>query len=371
MVSLILVGVHVLGLFSSPAFLGSDYSRKMLIDSYCNNNANGSSLILNSTVSYSEKSLKQINAHKEENSVEYNTVLGIGANNAEIEGLNCCLVGSPSSKLSSTYNAFRVYSDENWDLINRGNYIFISDFMAASFVPYGEDPKNYKDFVKDKDVAIKISDQIYMFKVGGFYNTTIKEEGWRSRGNYFNETLNNCVFISEEFLSNKFNNVFQMFTSDTVESGQAFRKFELLVETIGSHISNPKNKIESDVLNKINALNKRTNVVMRTVTIVISLILILGFLLLSTFLFDTNHFWLNFKLMTIIWCLLYVLISYVFVFATKGTTITFFGFNAFGANKASLTITSIYTFLLVISVLIKSYLYYKKLNKNLIIHYNV
>ena len=370
LIVLLLLGVHILALFSSPTFLGSNYSRKALIDDYCTSNLNGSSVVFNATVANSSESLKRINNYRNSNDIEFNTVLGLGIDNVKLDGMDCSLVGSVNSKEYNRYNVFRVYSDDDWDLLNKSNSIFISDSMGISLVPPGKDPKNYKVYVKNKIVDIKIMDTVYSFKIAGFYNTTIVDNGWRSRGKYFDEAFSECVFVSEAFLSDKFTNVFQMITSDTIESGTTFERYESLIKSIDGKILTPNNEKEAEVLTKIDALNNKTNISMRTATIAVTLIVSLASLILSICLFDVKLLEKR-KWLMMLWCLIYLLISYGFVFITKGVWISIFGFNAVGANRVSITIMSIYTFLLLVGIIIKFFWHSKITNKNKIVRYDI
>lgn len=371
LIALLLIGVHVLALFSSPTFLGSDYSRKALIDDYCTNNLNGSSIVFSANASNSEESLKRINDYKSNNDIEFQTVLGFNNDNIELDGEKCTLVGSSKSNDYLNYNIFRLYSDDNWDVLNKGNHIFISDEMGMSLVPAGKNPKDYRALIRNKEVNIKIKGEVYLFKIAGFYNTTVTNNKWRSRGKYFDETFSNCVFVNESFLLDKYTNIFQMMTTDTIDSGVAFKRFETLIDSIGGTLLTPSNEKEAEILNKMDALTDKTNMSMRIVMIVVTIIVSLTNLILSIFLFDVKYLLGKRKWLMVLWCLIYLFISYGFVFLTKGAWISMFGFNAIGANRASITIMSIYTFLLLVGLSIKFFWNSKKQNKNKIVRYDI
>lgn len=370
-VALLLLGVHILALFSSTTFLGSNYSRKTLIDNYCISNLNGSSVVFKSNVSASSETINQIDSYKNKNDIELNTILGLNANNAEFNSEVYSLVGSIPSNENAHYNFFRVYSDDNWKSLDQKDCIFISDSLGMSLVPAGKDPKDYRSLVKNKNIDIKLSDSVYSFKIAGFYNTIVADSGWRSRGKYFDESFSNCIFINETFLHDKFSNVFQMLTSDTIDSGETFKRYESLIKSIGGNILTPTNPKETEILEKIDILNNETNVMMGLIFSIISPIVSLVALVVSIWLFDVKYLFEKFKWLTLIWCFVYLLISYVFVFITRNMLISLFGFNALGANKVSISIMSIYTFLLLVGILIKFFLYSKKKNKNKIVRYNI
>lgn len=370
-VAILLIGAHVLALFSAPPFLGTNYSKRSLLDSYCSSNLVGSSVVFNASAESSNDNLQKINKYKDEYDIEFNSILGLSVDDATCNDIPCGFVGAEPSKTNNHYNNFRAYSIDNWNTLNDGNYIFITETLAFRLVPSGENPKNYRTILRDKTIEIKISNKVYPFKIGGYYSNSMEYDGWRARGKYFDETFTNCVFVSDSFISDKFTNVFQMITSDTFESGETFDRYESLVKSIGGNILTPKNTNESELLNKVNALNTKNHSVIQPLIIVISIVGLLSILVLSICMFNLNSGLgrIN-KWIPLIWSAVYLLLSYAFVFLTKNMIITIFDFTAPGANKFSLSIISIYSFVLICGLLIKAF-WKKDKKKNRIVHYNV
>ncbi len=351
----LVVIIDVIALFSSPFYLGSNYSKKVLIDDYCSNNLNGSSLVIKTDLNHSSCDYDSLMSFKLKNDSEYNNMIGYSLDEVLINDKQCNLVSAKQSNLNSIYNQYRVYSDNRWDKLKNDNYIYVPQDMVSDFV---SDPKK----IVDVDVSITINGVVYPFKIGGFYNTSITNSGWRSRGSYFNNSFSNCVFVSENFLSDKFTCVFDMLTSDTQESGYVYNNFVNYVNGCGGKVILGGNFKENNLLGKLDTLNKTSrNKILQTVMIIASSIVMLLILLISIYLFNVEKVKLSRrKYALFVWLLAYFSISCLFVLVIKNKLINLFGFSAFGSNEALLNIVLIFTVLFAIAVSIKTFIKYKK-----------
>lgn len=346
---------NILALLSSPFFLGPDYSKQVLIDNYCANNSNGSSLIFEARLDHKNCTKEDVASYKNSFDSEFNTIFNISLKNASINNEKCNLVGSRQSTANNYFNKYRVYSDYGWDYLKNENCVCIPDVMVSQL---GLDFKS----VINTDIEILINGILYNFKIGGYYNTTVIDSGWRSRGSYFHNTFDNCIFVNETFLMDKFDTVFEMITSDTEETGMVFDSFNNFVIQHNSSIVYGKNLRENELLNKLNVLNKtQRNKTIQTVVVASSVVLLSIILCISIYLFDVDNFRLpKRKIALFIWCLLYYAVACVFVLIVKGKLLNLLGFTAFGANKALLNIILIFLALFVIAVSLKTFIRYVK-----------
>lgn len=358
----LVIVAHLIALFSSPAFSGPRYSTKILIDEYCANSSNGSSLVMKSKVSYDEEKLNKIVQFKETNDTDLNTVLGLSLDGVDIGGANYTFVGSKSYKANYIYNNYRIYSYTNWSRLS-SNCLYISEPIASVFAP--DSSKPIKDVI-NKEVEATINGTVYKFKIGGVYNTNVTNDGWRSRGKYFSDSFSNCIFIDESFLSDKFNTVFEMFTSVTAESGTIYKRYSELINSIHGEQIYSNIQSELELQNAITLLdNKRRNSALQGVVISVSVIALLFTLSASIYLFDTGFINKPKKgYLTLCWCLAFGAFSYLFVFLAKKRMIKLFGYFAYGANTASLNIILLFLLILFIALSMKTYFSMKKVLKN-------
>lgn len=354
-VALLIAVVHVVALFSSPFFLGTSYSKAILIDEYCKSNVNGSSLIVNSDLSFETFNYENVDVFRKYNDSELNTATGIASKNAVVGDKQCHLVGASKSETSKFYNKFRVYSDYDWGLLETGNYVFIPESMISQFAPKTKEIKNI-------EIDIYLGNKLHTFKIGGSYSTYTTDSGWRSRGSYLNNTFENCIFVGESFLVDKYDCVFEMITSDSSESGNIYDRFTNTVKERGGNISEPKNLKEIKLLNELNLLSreKRNKVIQLLIIVAVSLSLI-AILCLSVFMFSVNNIKANKRgLALFIWSLAYYVLSCIFVLIVRSRIIKLLGFSAYGANKALLNMVLIFFILFFVVISIKTFVAYKK-----------
>lgn len=361
-VLLLVILVHIIALFTSPVFLGPNYSTKTLIDEYCKNSLNGGSLVLKTAAESTDENLNKINTYREKNETEFNTTLGLSLDNVNIDGKTYTFVSSRQSEKDYQYNNYRVYSYTGWRKLETENHIYISDDTALLLEP---DAKNPKDKVLNKEVQATIKGTTYTFKIGGVYSSSVVDEGWRSRGKYFEESFQNCIFIHESFLVDKFDGAFQMFTSETAESGNIYKQFLELNKSLNGTLSEPTIASENQLFESLNVLtNKKRNTSLQGTVIVVTVLALLFDIFVSIYVFDPKRIIKSFKdFLVISWCVLFAVFSYLFVFLTKAKMINVFGFFAYGANKASLNIVSIYLILLFVGIAFKTFIANRKLAK--------
>ena len=354
-VMVLIVAFHVIALFSSPFFLGPNYSKKVLIDDYCKNNGYGNSLIIRSNISHEMYDYDDIVNVKNSHDSEYNTILGISFNNALVNGKNVSLVGTSQSKSDGYYNNYRIYSENRWGNLKTDNYVYIPLSMVPDFA---SDPK----YVINEKIDILINGTLYNFKIGGVYSNTVTIKGWQSRGNYFDSTFSNCIFVNDMFLSDKFDCLFQMFSSDSAESGNIFDRFSASVDNVGASITQSKNLKEIKLLNDLVLLNKDSrNKLVQTLIIVFSSIVFLLILCASIYLFKVINFNSAKTLIaSFVWCAGYYALSCVFLLIIKNRIFSILGFNAYGANNAILNILAIFFILFFLAIFLKTFLKYKK-----------
>ena len=354
-VMVLIVIVHLVTLFSSPFFLGPTYSKTLLIDEFCKSNLNGNSIIISSTLNKDLCSYQNILDFQKNNDSEFNTITGLGFKNAVSDEITCNLISAKASKIKEQYNTYRVYSDYGWNRLEQDNYIYIPESMVPQLV---SDPKR----IVDEEVDICIDNEIYTFKIGGSYNASLMNSEWRSRGYCFNESFQNCIFVSETFLSNKFNCAFEMITSNSADSGHSYEKFKNMSTKYGATISEPKNSNEIKLLNGLALLDKtKRNKILQTVFIVLASLLLSSILIFSIIIFDVCDFGITKRGNALfVWGLLYYAFSCVFLLIIRNKVIDILGFSSYGANKALLSILLLFFIIFFAGVSLKTFIKNKK-----------
>lgn len=358
------VGVYCLALFSSPIFLGPNYSKKYLIDQYCANNIDGNSVIFKSYFDNTPNDLTEIYKHKVETDVDIQNILSLASVDSKLNDQNCSLVGTERYKGNSYYNNYRIYSENKWANLDKTNYVYISETLALSMLPEGyKNISRYGHYLIDSEIVVSVRDKDYNLKIGGFYSSTITNEGWRSRGNYFQKTFDECIFVNESFLQDKFNAIFQLITDQTNESGDLYNRYTKIVKKYSGEFLDQPLEQEKKLVESIKSLEVQKNTTIQVLTILITILVSLISLVFSVFCFDGEPLIKNHtKLYVMLWCFVYAMLSIVFVLLTKTRLISIFGFKALGANKVSVTLISVYIFVMLLSIIGK--LFVKNSKKN-------
>ena len=354
-VAFLIIVVHVVALFASPFFLGPNYSKQVLIDEYCSNNSNGSSLVLSSDLDVDSMSYENILGYRENNDVEFNTITGIAYKNAVLDEGTCNLIGATKSSSDNHYNQYRVYSENGWNYLKQNDYVYVPLTMASKLA---SNPKE----VVNSEIDISIKGVLYTFKIGGYYDNKITNSGWRSRGTYLNDCFDNCIFVSETFLEDKYDCVFEMFTSDSSESGNIYSGFKSEIAKYNGNILQPKDLREINLLKRLSLLDKtQRNKTVQIIFVVSSSVVAILILFISTFLFNVNSVQLKNRWKALFaWGLIYYVLSCIFVFIVRNKIIGLLGFTAYGGNKALLNILLIFFVAFLISIVVKTFLKYKK-----------
>lgn len=354
-VMILILVTHLIGLFSSPFYLGVNYSKKVLIDDYCKSNGDGNALILKSNLKHELLSYEKIKEFKNVYDSEYNTILGVSTSNAMLNGKECHLVGTTQSETNVNYNKFRNYSENAWGNIQSGDYIFIPESMVSEFVT---DP----DDILNTEVDIVINGKSHTFKIGGVYIDSLSGGGWNSRGKYFNNVFSRCIFINESFLEKEYNCVFEMITSDTDESGVIYDKYLDFVTQNKGSILQSKFFRENKLLGDLTTLARTgRNKIAQVLVILFSSLFFVATLIVAIKLFSIDSVNIKKRRAHLFgWNLFYYALSCLFILIVRNRFFTLFGFTAYGGNKALLNILIIFFVLFFIATVFKTYIIYKK-----------
>ena len=354
-VLLLVVASFVVALFTSPFYLGTNYSKGLLIDNYCRENTYGSSFIINSNLNTSNCNYDDVINYKNNFDSEFNTIFNIANRNSTVNGDKCNVVGASKSNSNNYFNKYRVYSDNGWSKLTDEEYVYIPQTMASTMAT------NIKDVI-GMDIDIYINEVLYTFKIAGYFNDVFGTSGWRLRGRYFSNYFDNCIFIDEDFLADKFDCAFEMFTSDTSGSGNIYNNFINFVSGHEGSLITPKDLKEIQLLEKISLLDKtKRNEIVRALAIVISVAALVVILFFSIRLFDVENIRIRYKWsVTFIWGAIYYALSCAFILIFKNKLIELLGFSAFGGNEAFLSILLCFFIVLFIGISIKTFISYRR-----------